>query len=157
MKKSILIISLIILSFALPVDAAYRPYGEITISTAKEMIANVKSPDDIVGVYDLIKGSYHGRFMIIPNKESIRPESAYVAFVVESPNYNEKSGSVKFFLTPTDSENLFKVEYYEYGDISTLRINRKAMYANGQIIIHINKIPSYPPNIFVKTFSSPSN
>ena len=157
MKKYILIISLIILSFVPSADAAYRPYGEITISTAKEMIANVKNHDDIVGIYDLIKGSYHGRFVIIPNKESIRPKSAYVAFVVESPNYNEKSGNVKFFLTSTDSENLFDVEYYEYGDMATVRYNRKAMSANGQIIIHIYKIPSYPPNIFVKTFSAPSD
>jgi hypothetical protein len=157
MNKIILLISLIIMSFVLPADAAYRPYGEITISTAKEMIANVENPDDIVGIYDLIKGSYHGRFVIIPNKESIRPESTYVAFVVESPNYKEKSGNVKFFFTPTDSENLFNVEYYEYGDISTIRIERKAMHANGQIIIHIYDIPSYPPNIFVKTFSAPSD
>lgn len=132
--------------------AAYQPYGEISLEKAKELISNLDNPGEIVGIYDMIKGSYHGKFIVLPNTESIRPSADYAAFVIQSTNKKEKSGYIKFFLDFTDSEKAFEVEYYDYLDFGTGRFLRKGLYSPGQILVYVIDLARYPPNTFIKTY-----
>jgi len=152
--KKIFLSLLIILTLVIPTEAAYCPYGAISVEKAKEMLSQIENPPEIIGIYDMIKGGYHGKFLVIHNTLDIRPGANYVALVIESPNKKEKSGSVKFFLTENGSDKLFHAEYFDYLDFSTANFMREALYNNGQISIYIYDIASIPPNNFIRTYSA---
>ena len=147
-------ISLIFLAFPPPSLAAYNPYGPISVERAKGMLSQLENPPEVVGIYDLVKGTYHGRFLLIPNKLDIRPEADFAALVIESPNKKEKSGNIKFFLTATESDNAFNVEYFDYGDLGTCAgKDKKGFYTPGQIQVFIMDLARFPPDAFFRTYS----
>lgn len=135
-------------------SAAFNPYGPISIERAKEMLSQLENPPEIVGIYDLVKGTYHGRFLLMPNKLDIRPEADFAALVIESPNKKEKSGNIKFFLTATESDNAFNVEYFDYGDLGTCTgKDKKGFYTPGQLQVFIMDLARFPPNSFFRTYT----
>ena len=154
MRKRIAFFSGIILFLTLLSGTAFseavQPFGELSIDTAKNMLSQTENPEEVVGIYDLLKADYHGRFLVIPNRTFLVPEAQYVGLVIESSNKKELSGAIKFFLKKTDADNIFDIEYYEYG-LSTLRFVRKGASSGGLLLIYVTEINTYPPNIFVKT------
>jgi len=154
MKKLFTLLVLTILLFCTTkAYAAFLPFGPIEYEQAEKMAEEASPKDPVAGIYELTKGNYRGRFLVLPNDLEERPEAKYVGVVVRTKNPLEPIGAVKFWLTAKEPPTLFLAEYYDFSAISTTKAKNKVSYVTPRLItIHLMGLGSYPPNQFVKLY-----
>nr|WP_321500034.1 hypothetical protein [uncultured Dethiosulfovibrio sp.] len=133
--------------------AAFLPFGPIEYEQAEKLAEEASSKDPVAGIYELTKGNYRGRFLVLPNDLKERPEAKYVGIIVRTKNPHEPIGAIKFWLTEKEPPTLHLAEYYDFSAISTIKAKDKVTYVTPRLItIHLMGLGSYPPNQFVKLY-----
>lgn len=154
-KLAILILCSALVLVAQEAMAVFIPLGPISYEQAQSMAKEANEEDPVAGIYELSKGRYQGRFLVIPNELEERPEAKYVALSVKSTNPKEPIGAVKFWLFEQEPPSLFGAEYYDFstfGTVGSSKKRRKAYVLPRQILVHIYDFGNGPPNQFVKIY-----
>lgn len=136
--------------FSCPVIAKTR---DVPLSTeaAREYLKNSTQNDPIMGIYQLIKGRFHGAYLVLPASGEDAEKWEYVATALETSNSFEDPGTVKFFMRK--SKGRFVGFYYNAA------LSGKAKY-RCQFVSGLDNITAYPfpssqPSIFIKEILLP--
>lgn len=132
--------------------AAFLPFGPIEYEQAEKLAEEASSKDPVAGIYELTKGNYRGRFLVLPNDLKERPEAKYVGIIVRTKNPHEPIGAIKFWLTVKEAPKTYIAEYYDFNVMCSTKGSVKAYVLPSIIMVYVSGLSSRPPNQFIKIY-----
>lgn len=127
-------------AFAAPRDVP------ITTEAARQYLTENPSDDKVRGLYELIKGRFHGTYLVLPATGTDIKEWEYVATALETTNRFEKPGSVKFFMRK--KEGRYVGFYFDSSFSQRTKFRCQFVTTADNIIAYI--FPSSTPSILTK-------
>lgn len=126
-------------------DATVRDVP-LTIEDAKRYLAENPPEDGVSGLYHLIKGRFHGAYLILPSSGKDAETWEYTATALETSNSFEAHGSVKFFMRKKDGR--YVGFYFDSSFTGRAKLRCQFLASPDSITAYI--FPSSEPSIFIK-------
>ncbi len=146
-KQKVWIIAVIIFSLLVPLPAVADPRDvPTTTGDARQYLAENPSDDKVRGLYELIKGMFHGTYLVLPAAGKDAADWEYVATALETTNRFEKPGSVKFFMRR--KEGRYVGFYFDSSFSQRTKFRCQFVTTSDNIIAYI--FPSSTPSILTR-------
>lgn len=117
-----------------------------TTEAARQYLTDNPVSDDIAGLYKLIKGRFHGAYLILPSTGTDVGKWEYTATALETSNEFEKPGTVKFFMHK--NEGRFTGFYFDASLTGKGKFHCQFLTTSDSIIAY--PFPSSEPSIFTR-------